>query len=104
MRIVAYTERLEVIHGDAVSEKVEESILEHAAVAVAIANTLAKIVLAREIGFIREDKSVTVSPVGILGVKLHELVEENVGHRGHAHRGTGVTGVRLCGGINLECC
>lgn len=30
-----YSERLEVIHGDLVAEKVKESILEHAAVAVA---------------------------------------------------------------------
>ena len=50
---------------------------------------------------IRENEAVPVDPVGVLGVEVHELVEQNVGHRGHAHRGTGVTRVGLGGGIHL---
>ena len=52
--------------------------------------------------YVREDKAVAVDPVGVLGVESHELVEQDVGHRGHAHGGTGVTGVRLEGGIDLD--
>ena len=51
---------------------------------------------------VRENETITVDPVGVLGVEVHELVEQNVGHGGHTHRGTGVTGVGLGGGINLE--
>lgn len=50
---------------------------------------------------IRENETITVGPVRVLGVEVHELVEQNVGHGGHTHRGTGVTGVSLGGGINL---
>lgn len=99
----AYAEGLEVVHGNSVSEKVEESILEHAAVSITVANRLAsKSLVTRRQDPIRENKSVTVGPVGVLGVELHELVEENVGHRGHAHGRTGVAGVCLCGGIDLS--
>ena len=51
---------------------------------------------------IRENKTITVDPVGVLGVEVHELVEQNVGHGGHAHGGTRVARVSLGGGINLE--
>lgn len=51
---------------------------------------------------VRENKAITVDPVGVLGVEAHELVKQNVGDRGHAHRGTGVARVGLGGGINLE--
>ena len=50
---------------------------------------------------VREDEAITVGPVGVLGVEVHELVEENVSDGGHAHGGTGVTGVGLEGGIDL---
>jgi hypothetical protein len=50
---------------------------------------------------IRKNETIPVSPVRVLGVEVHELVEQDVGHRGHAHRGTGVTGVSLGGGIDL---
>lgn len=50
---------------------------------------------------VRENETITVSPVGVLGVEVHELVEQNVGHGGHTHRGTGVARVGLGGGINL---
>lgn len=49
---------------------------------------------------IRENETITVSPFRVLGVEVHQ-VPQNVGHGGHAHRGTGVTGVGLGGGINL---
>jgi hypothetical protein len=51
---------------------------------------------------VREDETIPVSPVGVLRVEVHELVEEDVGDRGHAHGGTGVAGVGLEGGIDLE--
>ena len=51
--------------------------------------------------YIREHKSVTVHPVRVLWVERHELVEQNVGDRGHTHRRTGVAGVGLGGGIDL---
>lgn len=50
----------------------------------------------------RENESISVQPVRVLGVEAHELVEEDVGDGGHAHRGTGVTGVSLRGGIDLD--
>ena len=31
----------------------------------------------------REDESITVQPLGVLRVELHELVEKNVGNRRH---------------------
>jgi hypothetical protein len=78
------SEALQVVHGDIVTEQVEESVLEHATVAVG------------------KNETIPVQPVGILGVEVHELVEEDVGHRGHAHRGTGVTGIGLEGGIDRK--
>jgi hypothetical protein len=51
---------------------------------------------------LRENESVSVEPVGVLGVEGHELVEKNVSNRGHAHRGTGVTRVGFGGRIDLE--
>ena len=50
----------------------------------------------------REDKSIAVDPFGVLGIESHELVEKNVGHRGHAHRGARMAGVGLSRGIDLE--
>lgn len=51
--------------------------------------------------YVRENESVAVQPLRILGVESHELVEQDVGNRGHAHRGTRVTGVGLRSGIDL---
>ncbi len=50
---------------------------------------------------LREDESIAIEPVGVLGVEGHELVEEHMGGRCHAHRGTWVTRVGLEGGIDL---
>ena len=33
---------------------------------------------------LREDETVTVQPVGVLGVEVHELVEQNVSNWGHS--------------------
>jgi hypothetical protein len=52
-------------------------------------------------GDLRQDKSISVEPVWILGVEGHEFVEEDVGHWGHAHRSARMTGVGLEGGIDL---
>jgi len=38
----------------------------------------------------------------VLWVVVHESVEQNMCHRRHPHRGSGVTGVRLEGRIDLE--
>jgi hypothetical protein len=53
---------------------------------------------------VREDEAIAVDPVGVLGVESHELVEQDVGRRGHAHRGARVAGVGLEGGIDLDAC
>jgi len=50
---------------------------------------------------LRENESVSVDPVGVLGVETHELVEKNVRDGGHAHGGTGVTRVGFGGRIDL---
>lgn len=85
-----YAELLQVVDGDAVAEEVEESILKHAAVSVADGR------LAKGIRFgnwklcsggnLRENETVTVEPVGVLGVELHELVEQDVSDRRHTPR------------------
>ena len=51
---------------------------------------------------LREDKSIAVEPIWVLWIEGHELVEEDVGRRGHAHRGTRVTRVGSEGGIDLS--
>ena len=51
--------------------------------------------------YVREDKSVAVQPLRVLGVELHELVEQDVGDRRHAHGRTGVARVGVEGGIDL---
>ena len=58
--------------------------------------------LPRVLGSVREDKAVAIDPIGVLGIESHELVEEDVGHRGHAHRGAGMAGICFEGGIDLE--
>jgi hypothetical protein len=40
--------------------------------------------------------------MGVLGVEVQKLVEENVGSWGEAHRSSGMAGICLGGGINLE--
>lgn len=52
----------------------------------------------------REHESISVHPVGILRVKGHKLVEEDMSHRGHAHRSAGMPGVRIEGCIDLGRC
>lgn len=52
--------------------------------------------------YVREHKAVAIDPFGILWVERHELVEQDVGHGGHAHGGTRVTRVGLECGIDLE--
>lgn len=51
---------------------------------------------------LRENESVPVEPAGVLGVEGHELVEQDVGDGSHAHGRTGVAGVCLGGGIDLN--
>jgi hypothetical protein len=51
---------------------------------------------------VRENEAVAIHPVGVFGIESHKLVEEDVGHRGHAHRGARMAGVGLGRGIDLE--
>jgi hypothetical protein len=81
---VNVTEGLEIVNGELIAIEVKESILKHASVAV------------------REDESVTVVPLGVLGVEPHEPVPEDVCDWSHAHRGTGVTGVGIGCGIGSQ--
>lgn len=136
-----YSESLDVIDGQGVAEQVEERILEHAAVAVAglgrnacQSHDFARGFSPHGVGrqHLREDESVAVQPVGVLGVELHELVPENVSNGSHApaqnpasaassggdggcggnahrwapwtnlHGSTGMSRVALKGRINLE--
>jgi hypothetical protein len=55
------------------------------------------------IEYLRENETITVDPFWVLRVVLHDLVEEDVGHRGHAHWGAGMARVGLEGGIDLLC-
>lgn len=57
--------------------------------------------LRRNVLDLREDESIAVEPIWVLWVEGHEFVEEDVGSRCHAHRGTRVTGVGFEGGIDL---
>lgn len=105
VRNSTYTEVLQVIHANGVAKEVKESILEHATVTVpdlVSYNSFPAIETQNRKKNVRENKTIPVNPVGVLGVEAHELVEEDVGDGGHAHRGTGVTGVGLEGGIDLR--
>lgn len=86
-RIITYAESLQVVDAESIAVEVEESILEHAAVAVAVvAAELEKKLISFKAfpAHSREDESVTVEPLGVLGVELHDPVEKNVGNGCHA--------------------
>jgi hypothetical protein len=51
--------------------------------------------------YVRKDETIAVDPIGVLGVESHELVPDNVSHRGHAHRGARVARVGRESGIDL---
>ena len=98
-----YTEILEVLDGQGIAEEVQQGILQHASVTVTERKMLGVIgiwcVFCRHS---RENESIAVQPLGVLGVELHVLAEENMGNRSHAHGGTGMAGVAGEGGINLD--
>jgi hypothetical protein len=50
---------------------------------------------------LRENESVSVEPVWVLGVEGHEFVEQNMGRWGQAHGGARMAGVGFEGGIDL---
>ena len=50
---------------------------------------------------LRQDETITIDPVWVLGVEGHELVEQDMGNGCHAHRSSGMTGVGFEGGIDL---
>lgn len=51
---------------------------------------------------LRENESITIDPVGVVGVESHEFVEEDVGNGCHAHGRAGMPGVGFEGGIDLR--
>lgn len=51
--------------------------------------------------YVRENKAIAVDPFGVLWVESHELVEQDVGHRGHAHGRARMARVGLECGIDL---
>ena len=53
------------------------------------------------IGDLRKNEAVAVDKARILWIKCHELVEQDVSHRGHAHRGTRMAGICFERRINL---
>lgn len=89
-----YTEGLEIVNGDSISVKVEQSVLQHASVTVSTAVRSLPIILMTCVydnRHLRKDESIPVKPLGVLGVEVHEFVEQHMGGRGQAHRSTGVT-------------
>jgi hypothetical protein len=64
------TEVLELIHGEVITVKVKHTVLESTTMAVG------------------KDEAITVDELGVLGVKGHELVEQNMSHWGTTHGGT----------------
>ena len=50
---------------------------------------------------LRQDKTITIDPVWVLGVEVHEFVEHDVGNGCHTHGGSGMTGIGFEGGIDL---
>ena len=51
--------------------------------------------------YLRQDETITVDPVWVFGVEGHELVEQDMGNRCHAHRSSGMTGIGFESGIDL---
>ena len=50
---------------------------------------------------LRQDETITIDPVWVLGVEVHELVEQNMGNGCHAHGSSGMTGIDFESGIDL---
>lgn len=51
---------------------------------------------------VRENETISVGPVWVLWVEVHELVEQDMGRRSKSHRCSGMPGVGDCGRIDLE--
>lgn len=51
---------------------------------------------------LREHKTIPVQPVRTLRVEFQEFVEENMGHRGHAHGGSWMTRVGFAWHIDRQ--
>lgn len=51
--------------------------------------------------YVRENETIAVHPVGILGVERHELVEQDVSDWGHSHGRARVARVRRTRSIDL---
>jgi len=78
---VDLSERLEVVHRDLVACEVEHNVLKGTCVTV------------------REDESVSVVPLWVLSIVVHESGPKNVCYRSHSHGCTWVTRVGLCDDI-----
>lgn len=51
--------------------------------------------------YLRQDETIAIDPVWVLGVEAHEFVEHDMRHGCHAHGGSGMAGIGLEGGIDL---
>ena len=78
-----YAEGLDIIDRDGIAVEVEEGILEHAAMTVAVHVSMLPATLCK-LGHLRKHEAVTVHPIGVLGVEAHNAVEQDVGDRRHA--------------------
>jgi hypothetical protein len=79
----------------------KESILKNTSVAVAIKISASAFVSLSLLLDLRKNEAITVDPIWVLWVESHELVEENVSHRGHTHGRARVARVSSDGGIDL---
>jgi hypothetical protein len=91
LSLATYSELLEVLNAQIVAEEVQQSVLQHAAMTVAICHSCQLQTRRAETKKVqekrqnsRENETIPVQPLGVLGVELHELVEEDVGNRCHA--------------------
>lgn len=51
---------------------------------------------------LRKNKTISIQPIRILWVEVHEFVEKDVGHRCHPHGGAGMPWIGLTSGIDLD--
>mmetsp|Transcript_4819 Transcript_4819/g.13917 ORF Transcript_4819/g.13917 Transcript_4819/m.13917 type:complete len:466 (-) Transcript_4819:590-1987(-) len=75
-------ELLEVLDAHVVSHQVKEGVVEHRSVSSG------------------QNEPITLGPLRVRAVGLHELLEEHVGHRGAAHGQTGVSRVGLVDSVD----
>ena len=50
---------------------------------------------------LRQDETIAIDPVWVLGVEIHEFVEHDMGNGCHAHGSSRMAGIGFGGGIDL---